>query len=389
MAQTILILGGGFGGLAAANEARRLLPSDTTITVVDRSDEFVIGATKTWVALGESKRDEVVHSRERLARRGIEFLRATIQRIVPSDKAVETDAGTIQYDCLVIALGAEIARDAIPGLAEGAHDFYTLDAAERLRDALERFEGGRVVVLNTRPGYKCPPAPYEGAMLLADYFRKRDKRAEVSMVTFEGALPLMTSGPVMGRFMVEGLEKAGVKYIYQHRVVSVDPENRVIKFDNGEMPYDLLVATPPHAAPSVVKEAGLTNDTGWIPVEPKTFGVKGHDRVFAIGDVTVLPLPGRFNPDVPLVLPRAGVIAEKQGLVVAQNIALDLAGRGSRAEYDGTAFCYVEVGGHHAARGDGYFFAMPNPKTEVRVPSLEQFNEKQEWVRETVTRLLG
>lgn len=389
MAQTVLILGGGFGGLAAANEARRLLPSDTAVIVVDRSEEFVVGAAKTWVALGENRRDDVVHSRERLGKRGIEFLQANVQRIATADRTVETDAGTIQYDYLVIALGAEIARDAIPGLSEGAYDFYTLDAAERLRTALERFDGGRVIVLNTRPGYKCPPAPYEGAMLLADHLRKRGKQAEVSMVTFEGALPLMTAGPEMGRFIVAELEKAGVEYVPQHRVVSVDAASRVLKFESGEMSYDLLVATPPHAAPGVVKDAGLTNDSGWIPVEPQMCSVEGHERLFAIGDVTVLPLPGRFNPDVPLVLPKAGVIAEKQGVIVARNIALDMAGRGSRAEYDGTAFCYVETGGNHAARGDGQFFAMPNPSMAARTPDLEQFNEKKEWVQETVVRFLG
>lgn len=390
MAQTVLILGGGFGGLAAANEARRLLPSDTAIIVVDKSDEFVVGATKTWVALGESDRKEVVHSRERLAKRGIEFLRADVLRILLSSKTVETEGGTIRYDYLIIALGADLAREAVPGLAEGAYDFYSLDAAERLRDALESFDGGRVIVLNTRPGYKCPPAPYEGAMLLADYFRKRGKSAEVSMVTFEGALPLMTAGPEMGRFIIGELEKAGVKYVPQHRVASVDAANRVVKFENGEeMAYDLLVATPPHVAPHVVKEAGLTNDSGWIPVDPKTCSVAGHENLFAIGDVTVLPLPGRFSPDVPLVLPKAGVIAEKQGVVVARNIALGLAGRSSRTAYDGTAFCYVETGGMHAGRGDGQFFAMPSPKMEARLPSLEQYVEKKEWVRETVLRLLG
>jgi sulfide:quinone oxidoreductase len=389
MEQTVLILGGGFGGLSAANEARRLLPRNTAVIVVDKDEHFVVGATKTWVALGETDAGKVQHDRTRLEKRGIEFLRANVRRIAVSDKAVDTDRGAIRYDYLIIALGAEIARDAIPGLSEGAYDFYTLDAAVRLREALERFEGGRVVVLNTRPGYKCPPAPYEGAMLLADYFAKRGKKAEVSMVTFEGALPLMASGPDMGRFVVSELEKAGVRYVPQHRVVSVDPNNRIVKFENGEMPYDLLIATPPHVAPRVVKEAGLTNDSGWIPVDRLSCTVAGHDGVYAIGDVTTIELPGRFNPDVPLLLPRAGVIAEKQGAVVAKNIALQLAGRSARLAYDGTAFCYVETGGHHAGRGDAQFYAVPTPRSSPRVPSLEQFEEKKEWIRETVQRLLG
>lgn len=389
MAQTVLILGGGFGGLSAANEARRLLPKDTDVIVVDRDEHFVVGAAKTWVALGDADPRDVQHDKSRLAKRGIEFRRANVRRISLGDKVVGTDAGEIRYDYLIIALGAEIARDAIPGLSEGAHDFYTLDAAVRLREALERFEGGRVIVLNTRPGYKCPPAPYEGAMLLADYFKKRDKKVEVSMVTFEGALPLMASGPDMGRFIVSELEKAGVKYVPQHRVVSVDPQSRVVKFENGEMPYDLLIATPPHAAPQVVKEAGLTNESGWIPVDRHSCAVNGYEGVYAIGDVATIELPGRFNPDVPLLLPRAGVIAEKQGAVVARNIALQLAGRNARAAYDGTAFCYVETGGHHAGRGDAQFYALPSPRSSPRTPSLEQFEDKREWIRETVQRLVG
>lgn len=384
-----MILGGGFGGLSAASEARRLLPRNAAVLVVDKSEHFVVGATKTWVALGETNARSVQHARTRLQKRGIEFLQANVRRIAVSEKVVDTDRGAIRYEYLIIALGAEIARDAIPGLSEGAYDFYTLDAAVRLREALERFEGGRIMVLNTRPGYKCPPAPYEGAMLLSDYFKKRDKKVEVSMVTFEGALPLMASGPDMGRFIVSELEKAGVKYVPQHRVVSVDPQSRVVKFENGEMVYDLLIATPPHAAPQVVKEAGLTNESGWIPVDRHSCAVDGYEGVYAIGDVTTIELPGRFNPDVPLPLPRAGVIAEKQGAVVARNIALQLAGRSARAAYDGTAFCYVETGGHHAGRGDAQFYALPSPKSSPRVPSLEQYEEKKEWIRETVQRLLG
>jgi sulfide:quinone oxidoreductase len=391
LTNTTVILGGGFGGLAVANELKRLMPADHRIVVVDRSPRFFVGAAKTWIMLGDEHPDDVTHPRQALERRGIEFHQADIATIRPKEREVVTSRGTIRADHLVIALGADTNMAAIPGLAETAHTFYTLDGAMKAREAIPKFQGGNFLLLIPRTPFKCPPGPYEGILMIADYFVRRRirDRVNLALITVEGA-PMATAGPNMTTFVKEQMDRAGIRYELQRRTTSVDPDRRLVHFEAGDpVPFDFLLAIPPHVAPEPVRQAGLVNDSGWIPVDPETCEVAGFDHVYAIGDVTVVPLPGRFRPDVPLFMPKAGTAAEAQGIVVAQNIALKSAGRTARRRFDGSAYCYLETGDMHAIRGDGQFFAMPNPVMRSDPPDMIQFEGKKEWAREVARRNLG
>jgi sulfide:quinone oxidoreductase len=165
---------------------------------------------------------------------------------------------------------------------------------------------------------------------------------------------------------------------------SVDPVSRRVIFENGvEAPYDLLIAIPPHEVPDVVREAGLTGPSGWIPVDPKTLEVKqptGLRGVYAVGDVTSVPLPGRFSPSAALSLPKAGVFAAAHGRVAAHQIAAQILGTTTDETFDGRGFCFLEVGGQRAVRAEGSFFEMPHPVMQKREPDEAQFQEKLNWV---------
>lgn len=131
------------------------------------------------------------------------------------------------------------------------------------------------------------------------------------------------------------------------------------------MGFDLSVAIPPHRSPPVVRDAGLANETDWVPVDPET--LKTHqDHVYAIGDVTAIPIPGRWKPDVPLVLPNAGVFAHAQAEVVARRIAAEIAGTSPMAEFCGDGYCMLEAGEGIAGFAFGNFFAEPSPQVELR-----------------------
>lgn len=391
-ATTTLILGGGFGGISAANALRRRLPAGHRIVLIDKAPTFHFGATKPWVMLGQKTVAEVSHSREALRSRGIDLMETKIQRIDMPKGEITTSQDVLRGDFLIVALGADYDMTLVPGLERAAHEFYTLEGAVRLRDRLRDFNHGDLVMLIPRAPFKCPPAPYEGAMLIHHALQERGVRdgVRIAIYTVEGA-PMATAGPEMGKFIRDHLASRSISYHPAKKTVSVDAQRHTIKFDDGnEVNCDLLVAVPPHVAPAVAHEAGLVNQSGWIPADSRTLKVSadsGFHSVFAIGDVAVVPLPGRYKPDMPLVLPKAGTMADAQGQVVAAQIASQVLG-GSSEEFDGVGTCYIETGGQCAVKGEGHFFALPHPVMRASPPDSAQYQGKLAWMADWVRACL-
>lgn len=385
VASSTLILGGGFGGIAAANSLRQLVPREHEIVVIDKSPSFHVGAGKTWVMLGERTMEQISRPRKNLLDRGIGFLEADILSIDLERKVVATGSETLRWDYLVIALGADLNPASVPGLAEGAQTFYTLEGAQRLQDVLRDFNGGDLAILIPKMPIKCPPAPYEAAMLLRDAFEVRGvaDRVRIAIYTVE-ATPMATAGAEMGQYVRNELARRSIGFHPQKRALRIDSAGRRLSFEDGiEVGYDLLVAVPPHEAPKVVREAQLTNQSGWIPVDPLTLNVtaiRGSSDVYAVGDITSVLLPGRYKPDVALSLPKAGVFAEAHGRVAAHQIAGKILGRESSETFDGRGHCYLEIGGGRAIKADGAFFELPHPIMRKQIPDEAQFRDKVAWV---------
>lgn len=382
---TTLILGGGFGGIATARNLRKILSKEHRIILASKATSFQMGATKTWVMLGEAELEKVSRPLEVLTTYGIEVLQTEIQRIDPLKMEVTTANGVLRPDYLVIALGAELDMTAVPGLAEAGETFYTREGAVRLRSILRSFSGGKIVLIIPRIPFQCPPGPYEGAMMLRSALRSRGfgEKSHIDIYTIEKA-PMATAGPAIGKYIVDALAQRDIGFHPQTQVQSVDKSGKsVILADNTRITYDLLLAIPPHVAPRAVRESGLTNAGGWIAVDPKTLEITNSpkpNRIFAIGDVASVPLPGRHNPDMPLALPKAGIFAEREASVVASRIARDILDEENNAMFDGQGFCYIEMGDGLAMRGDGSFFDMPHPTMLPRIPDATQLAEKKAWV---------
>jgi sulfide:quinone oxidoreductase len=384
-ATTTLILGGGFGGIAAANTLRGLVPSEHEIVVVDQTPDFYVGAGKTWVALGDRSYAQISRPRAELLVPGVRFVQARVEALKLAERRIVIAQRALGFDQLVIALGADLNPAAVPGLAAAAHTFYTVEGAERLRPALEQFSGGDLVILIPKAPFKCPPAPYEAAMLLHAAFAARGLagKIRIALYTVEPA-PMPTAGPEMGQYIRGELEQRGIVYHPQKKTVRVDGAARRVAFEDGsEAPYDLLIAVPPHEAPKIVRDANLTNPSGWIPVDPQTLRVNTASEigeVYAVGDVTAVPLPGRYKPEVALSLPKAGVFATAQGRVVAHQIAAKVLGSKPRESFDGVGYCYLETGGGRAVKADGSFFELPHPVMRTQPPDEAQFRDKLDWV---------
>lgn len=354
----------------AANTLRHLLPRQHRVVLIEKDHRHAFAPSFLWLMVGARREDQIVRDLRTLIVPGVELVGAEVSNIDLANRRVETTGQPIGYDYLILALGAEYAPDAVPGLDPTAHTFYTVSGAARLQQALQAFpEGeGRVAVAVCGMPYKCPAAPYEGAMLIADYFhrRGRGRRVEVHLYTPEPQ-PMPVAGPTLGGAVQEMLSARGVVFHPLHKVTAVDGPAKRLQFEGREPAgCDLLVTVPPHRSPRVVREAGLTNDAGWVPVDRATLRT-GHEHVYAVGDVTAIPIPGRWKADVPLLLPKAGVFAHAQGEVVARRIAAELTGA-RPADFDGYGYCMLEAGGGIAGMAFGNFFAEPSPQVRLGRP---------------------
>ncbi len=189
----ILILGGGFGGLATAHHLRERVSLEDEILVVDRRSHFMVGFRKTWALVGQAALEAGLRSLATLDRFGIKFLQGTVTRLDPETKTIEVDGHPMKADAIVVALGAELAPSQVPGFEEYALNPYAAAAIPQAAEALQTFSGGKVVVGIFGEPYKCPPAPYELAFLLRDHFMERGIEASLEVFT-----PKPVSLPVLG-----------------------------------------------------------------------------------------------------------------------------------------------------------------------------------------------
>jgi sulfide:quinone oxidoreductase len=363
--RTILVLGGGVGGVVTAVEVRRRLPKRHRVILVDREERHVFAPSLLWLMTGSRSADMISRPLDRLARKGIEVVQGSITDIDPATRRVAVDGRDIEADHLVVALGADWAPEAVPGLSEAGDTFCTLQGAERLRETLPDFRSGRLVLMTAAPAYKCPAAPYEAAMLLEADCRRRGvrDRVQIDLYTAEPG-PMGVAGPDVSAGVRQMVESKGIGYHPEHQVTKVDPAERRIFFSNEvTADYDLLVHVPAIRAPRVVRDSGLTGESGWVPVDRHTMRTR-FERVYAIGDVTGIPLK------LGKPLPKAGVFAHAQATAVAKNIAIEVTGRGRPARFDGHGECFIETGDGRAGYGGGNFYAEPVPVVKMRQPGL-------------------
>ena len=368
MKKHVLILGAGFGGLELATRLSETIPDAVRVTLLDRNDAFFFGFSKLEVMLGRQSAEEVKLYYRDLAKDGVEFRQETVTGIDAADRRVTTDAGSYDADFVVVALGADYDMAATPGFEAGGHEYYTLAGAERLRDALADFDGGRVLVSILGQPFKCPPAPFEGSFLLHEYFTQRGIRESVQMsTTFPMQRPVPVTAAVSQMFR-DGLAERGVKELPQSLVTGIDPTMRTAQLATGQtLPYDLFVGIPVHRAPDVLAASGLTVN-GWVPVDQDNLSTQ-FPGVYALGDVCTGPR----------TVPKAGIFAESAALVVADEIAAAISGAEPPAPFEGSGVCYAEFGAGLVSKVEVNFLRGEGPDAQRYDPSREYALEKQEF----------
>lgn len=384
--KTVLILGGGFGGLAAANQLRRVLPPEHRVVVVERRSVFYMCSFNMRLMAGELKeQQEVERPLSRLAHKGIEWVHGEVLELDPKARRVRTSVGTLEGDLVILALGAERDGSGIPGFVQTAHNLYDASGARGLHKAVQGFDSGRAVVLISRTPFSCPAAPYEAALLMDATFRSKGNRnrVEIAIYTPEPR-PMPAAGPEMGVAVINMLKERDIQFYPQQRLQRIDNVSRQMVFEGGQASFDLLVGIPPHGAPKVVREAGLTDESGWIPVNLETMETS-HPGVFAVGDITSIRQP---NP-TGLFLPKTWVFADEQARVVAMNIAARLREKGETEKFNGHGFCYLDIGAGLAAYVSGNFYGYPAPQVYLQPPSLRHHEERKKIEMERLEALGG
>ena len=360
----ILVLGAGFGGLELSTALSDAFGGDHEVTLIDRGEGFVFGFSKLDVMFGRATPSSVFHPYRDIDKPGLTFVRATIESIDPVARRVETDAGPFEGDILVVALGADLDPGATPGLVEEGTEFYTVAGAFALRDVLAEFPGGRVVVGVTSTPFKCPPAPSETALLMHDYLTARGLRASstISLVMPFG-IPIPPS-PDASSALLDAFVERDIEWVPNRMVTGLDTDRSVVECGDGsEVPYDLFLGVPVHRAPSVVTDSALAVD-GWIPVDPLTLETS-FPGVYAVGDVTSVGTP------------KAGVFAEGQAAVAAEQIIAKVRGAASGATYDGQGICYLEFGHHQVGKVTVTFLSGQAPVGGLEGPSAAIAADKQ------------
>src|SRR4051812_7875355 len=344
----VLVLGAGFGGLELAAFLSERFGDDLDLVLIDKRSTFVFGFSKLDVMFARSLPQRVSHPYAGRLPRGVRFVQSAIRAIDPVAKRVDTDDGSFDGDVLVVALGADLHPDATPGFFDGGHDFYSVAGAFALREVLAEFPGGDVVVGVTSTPFKCPPAPSETALLMAEHLVKLGVR-DRSTVSLVMPMPLpVPPSPLASEELLKAFAEHDIAWHPERIVRALDvARRRVVLADGGELPYDLFLGVPTHRVPAVVAASGLAVD-GWVPVDPLTMET-AFPGVYAVGDVTSVGTP------------KAGVFAEGQAAVAASRIAAVLSGGQTDVTYDGRGTCYVEFGGGAVGKVDVTFLSGQRP----------------------------
>lgn len=353
--KNLIILGAGTGGTMVANRAVRMLPDGWSVTVIDPAGDHLYQPGLLFLPFGARDEIKLVRPRRKTLDTDVRWIRDEVQLVDPGERAVVLRHGeSLRYDVLVIATGSHIHPEETEGMLHGhwresIHDFYTLQGAQALREALARFQGGRLVVNVVEMPIKCPVAPLEFLFLADEFFTRRGLRDQVELL-FATPLDAAFTKPACSKALAGLLERKGITVETLFNTGSVDGDGRILRsWDEREIPYDLLVSIPTHKGAAFLGDSGLGNELDFVPTERHTLLAKGHDRIFVLGDATDLPSS------------KAGSVAHFQSEVLVENLGRAIAGKSLEEGFDGHANCFIESGFGKALLIDFNYDVEPLP----------------------------
>jgi sulfide:quinone oxidoreductase len=354
----LLVLGAGTAGTMTANRMRRRLSrTEWDVTVVDRDDDHQYQPGFLLIPFGTYTPRQVVRKRHAFVADGIDLVFGDIDVVDTQDHEVRLgDGRTLGYDYLVIATGTTPRPDQTPGMLgplwrTSVFDFYTLEGATALAQALERFDHGRLVVHVTEMPIKCPVAPLEFTFLAEAWLRERGLRDRVELV-YVTPLSGAFTRPIASSRLGSMLDERKIALEPDFMVERIDPDLRaLVSYDEREVPFDLLVTVPLNMGADFVGGSGLGDELNYVRVDRHTLQSVVSPEVFAIGDASDIPAS------------KAGSVAHFAVDVLEGNLLDAIAGRPLRHSFDGHANCFVESGDGKALLIDFNYDTEPLPGT--------------------------
>lgn len=350
MMAEVLILGGGFGGVVAAERLAKLLSPEHQITLVSRSPKFVFYPALVRLAFGGCEPADISFDlRESMLDRRVRFIKAEVARVDPRERKVVLAHGDVEgdlrYDYLVFALGRRLATERVTGFFEHAHHLLTAEAALKFGEAVRGFSEGRAVI-GYCEGSRLAVPVYETAIALSRALEERGVRGQTKISVVTPELPgERMEGEEMRRPLREALDAHGIEFWPNFPINRVTAER--VHADGGPgLRYDLLMLLPPFACESAVMHQGITGAEGYIGVE-RTMRVAGVERMYAVGDSVGLPGPKMAH------------MAVNQAETAASNLAAEIEGRAPEAVYRHEIKLVMDEGGegsiyfHKDLEGEG------------------------------------
>lgn len=354
MKPTILVLGGGIGGVTAAKELRNKIGNEdginlARILVFEKEKSNLYAPSLTWMMVGKREQDQISHKMEGIEFGGVEIVYGEIDSIDPANKTVVSDGESYQGDYIIISLGAD--KKEIDNLNLYGHNFYTPKGASDFHESLKQFNGGDIAVVVSSLPHTSPVAPYEAALLIDDYIYEKGLQEETTITLYTPETkPMPFAGEDISEQVNQLLYQKGIQYKAEHKFENAGIDTLSFtneKNDSVKDGYDLLAYTPKHVCPELLKDAGLTGESGWVEVNKKTLETS-YDKVYAIGDVASFKSEGGDS------IPRAGIFAQIQAKVVAHNIARRNSGKKPNKTFEASAGYILDQGGK-ATKVDGDF----------------------------------
>ena len=376
----VVILGGGFGGLAAANEIRNSLDSSKVkITIIDKKDWFMVGYAKLWIMNGTRTFENSIGSLDNLSKKQINFIKDEITEINPKNSFVKIKSGKISFDFLIISMGAILAPEKIPGLVENGFNLYDHNQLHQINKKLNEIKSGKIAIVIMGMPYKCPPAPFEASLLVDSMLRKRGIRDSVQIDFYSPApITLPAAGPEVSKQILDLVNSEKITFHNSQKIKHVEPKKLI--FENDEYNFDILLAIPPHIAPKVIYDSNLALKPGFISIDRdcKT----PFENIFAVGDVTSLTVNDT------MAVPKAGIFAEGEGIVVAKNIISKLESNEKSILFAGKGGCFLESGRDTASIIEVDMFTNQKPTTKLTESTKDNLSKKLDFEKERLSKWL-